>query len=201
MYFEWHTLGFVFCLFQYVFIFSEIKGHICTLFFSFWCYSLLFSSLIHPTALWVCWSGSFPRFFCPPDPSLCIIKFLHTSGSLLCWWGPSPTQDAWACSSPPFLLLHYSLVPSPNGAPAPHQIGHAVHGPQSPFSQSHGTTGSTMYLEGSRNGAFTLEKCERSTKQWYFIALIFCANFLQSHELQSFYSSCRTPDHLPLLNK
>lgn len=77
-----------------------------------------------------------------------IIKSLHTSGSLLCWWGPSPTQDVWACSSPPLLLLHWSLAPSLNEAPSPRPRGHAVHGPQSPFSQSRGMTSSTAYLGG-----------------------------------------------------
>lgn len=132
-----------------------------------WCFSLFFcsvnssllpSSLIHPTALSVCWAGIFPfpsRLHEPclhpsihPSITFHYIKSpsFHTSGSLLCWWVQSPTQDVWACSSPPLLLLRCSLAPSLNGAPSPRQRGRAAHGPQSPFSQSRGTTDSTMSL-------------------------------------------------------
>lgn len=87
-----------------------------------------------------------------------IIKSLHTSGSLLCWWGPSPTQDVWACSSPPLLLLHWSLAPSLNEAPSPRPRVHAVHGPRSPFSQSHGMISSTAYLGVAKaNAIFNYE--------------------------------------------
>lgn len=74
------------------------------------------------------------------------LSFLPTSGSLLCWWGPSPTPGVLACSSPPHLPLRCSLAPSPSEAPSPHRTGRAAHGPQFPFSQSHETTGSTASL-------------------------------------------------------
>lgn len=116
--------------------------------------SLLPSSLTHPTALSVCWPGNFPLSF--PSYISCfsnvasILPLLHTSGSLLCWWGQSPIQDVWACSFPPHHLLRCSLAPSLNGEPSPRRRGRAMHGPQSPFSQNHETTSSTAFLQGRR---------------------------------------------------
>lgn len=82
--------------------------------------------------------------------SLMLLPSLHTSGSLLCWWGQSPIQDVWACSFPPHHLLRCSLAPSLNGEPSPRRRGRAMHGPQSPFSQNHETTSSTAFLQGRR---------------------------------------------------
>lgn len=111
-----------------------------------------FHPSLHPTALSVCWAGMFPFpslvNMNPPSCHLLIIisPSFHTSSSLLCWWGLSPTQDVWVCSSPPLPLLRCSLAPSLNGAPSPRRRGRAARGPLSPFSQSHGTTGSTVSL-------------------------------------------------------
>lgn len=121
--------------------------------------SLLPSSLTHPTALSICWPGNFPLSF-PSYINLSssistiscfsnvasILPLLHTSGSLLCWWGPSPIQDVWACSFPPHHLLRCSLAPSLNGEPSPRRRGHAMHDPRSPFSQNHETISSTAFL-------------------------------------------------------
>lgn len=146
---------------------------------------LLPASLVHPTALSICLTGRFPLTFAPlcinPHPSYLLdtisssyaawiliwcslsvfavffVCFIHTSGNPLCWWAPFPTQDVWACSFPRRLLLRCSLVPSLNEVPSPHQRGHAVHGPQSPFSQSRETTGSTAFL---RITGLTFKMCQ-----------------------------------------
>lgn len=71
---------------------------------------------------------------------------VHTWGSLLCWSGTSPTPNVWVCSFPPHLRHHCSLAPSLNGAPTPHRLERAAHGPQSPSLPSRVKTGSTVCL-------------------------------------------------------
>lgn len=104
-------------------------------------------------AIFLSWTQPPPYF-----RHITVSQSVHTSGSLLCWWEPSPTRDVWACSSPPVLRLRCSLAPSPNGALSPRLRGRAARGPQSPFSPSRGMTGSTASLRGekSKNSIFNI---------------------------------------------